>query len=150
MRATLIEVEGFERGYSLYSPEWLRDRVRWHLQPDKCRGRVLLIGMPQQEPAGHTILRIEADCSSLFGLVSTTYVVPTMRRRGLATRLLHAAEHWFISEGAQSACTWTSSTNQPLIGLYKRHGYVVTDSAPNDLTGTDMIKLSRSLCAAVA
>ena len=33
MRETLIEVLGEERGTALYSMDWLRNRVLWHLDP---------------------------------------------------------------------------------------------------------------------
>src|SRR5437762_9348922 len=36
MRLTLNEVLGEEAGTALYSMEWLRQRVLWHLNPANC------------------------------------------------------------------------------------------------------------------
>jgi hypothetical protein len=42
MRDTLVEVEGPEAGGSLYTLDWLRERVRWHLNPQAAVARVYL------------------------------------------------------------------------------------------------------------
>lgn len=145
MRATLVEVEGYERGFNMYTLDWLRDRVRWHLDPTKVAARVVLAGEPGAEPVGHSIFRLERDDAGAFGLISTTYVLPDYRRHGIAAALLAEAEDWFRAQGAYAAGTWTSSTNAALIGLYERHGYAITESGPNDLTGTTMVKLTKRL-----
>jgi hypothetical protein len=83
MRATLVEVEGEEAGGGMYSMDWLRDRVRWHL--DGRAAEVVVAEDPAGAIVGHTIYRIEADADDApFGLVSTTYVVPQARRRRVA------------------------------------------------------------------
>jgi GNAT superfamily N-acetyltransferase len=143
MRETLIEVEGFERGSSMYTMDWLAARVRWHLDREACRGRVLLAEMPGRQIAGHTIIRIEQGEAGPFGLVSTTYVDPAFRRAGVASALLGQSERWFAEQGVPSCCTWTSSTNARLISMYERQGYAITESGANDLTGTLMVKLSK-------
>lgn len=145
MRETLVEVEGQDRGASLYSLEWLTARVHWHLDPHACRGRVLLAEIEPNQLAGHTIIRIESGDHGNFGLVSTTYVDPAFRRTGVASTLLLYSEQWFKSEGVPSCCTWTSSTNSALITLYKGHGYSIVESGPNDLIDTLMVKLSKQL-----
>jgi GNAT superfamily N-acetyltransferase len=150
MLQTLIEVEGSDRGSCLYTMEWLVARVRWHLDGDSCRGRVLLAELPQKQIAGHAIVRLEPTDSGQFGLVSTTYIDPCFRRTGLASALLAYSERWFSEEGMPSCGTWTSSTNAPLIALYERHGYSITDSGANDLTGTPMVRLSKQLTRKVA
>lgn len=149
MRATLVEVEGHERGFNMYTLDWLRDRVRWHLDAAQVMARVVLAGEPGAEPIGHSIFRLErasdGDAAGTFGLISTTYVLPDHRRHGVAAALLAEAEAWFRAQGAYAAGTWTSSTNAALIGLYERHGYAITESGPNDLTGTTMVKLTKRL-----
>jgi GNAT superfamily N-acetyltransferase len=145
MRQTLIEVEGQDRGASLYSLEWLAARVRWHLDGHACRGRVLLAEMEPNQLAGHSIIRVEPGALGHFGLVSTTYVDPAFRRAGVASALLRYSEQWFKSGGMPSCCTWTSSTNSALIALYERHGYSIAESGANDLTGTLTVKLSKRL-----
>ncbi len=148
MRQTLIEVEGEARGAALYTMDWLRDRVRWHLDPAQTRARVVVAVGEADQILGHTIFRIECPDNAAFGLISTTYVWPEQRRRGLADRLLRCAEDWFIAQGLARCCTWTSSTNRPLIALYGRHGFTQTDQGPNDLTDTLMIQLSKTLSPA--
>jgi GNAT superfamily N-acetyltransferase len=150
MRQTLIEVEGEDRGSSMYTMDWLVARVRWHLDSETCRGRVLLAESAHKQIAGHSIIRLESAPGGAFGLVSTTYVDPAFRGAGLASALLLHSEQWFSDEGMRSCCTWTSSTNAPLISLYEKHGYSITDSGPNDLTGTLMVKLSKQLARNVA
>ncbi len=150
MLQTLIEVEGSDRGSSMYTMEWLVARVRWHLDGESCRGRVLLAEFPHKQVAGHTIVRLEPTESGQFGLVSTTYIDPAFRRTGLASAFLVYSERWFSEQSMPSCCTWTSSTNAPLIALYRRHGYSISDSGANDLTGTLMVRLSKQLTRNVA
>ena len=145
MRQTLVEVEGPERGSSMYTMEWLVARVRWHLDGASCRARVLLAELADKQIAGHSIIRIEAADGVPFGLVSTTYIDPAHRRAGLAAAFLEHSERWFRDEGMPTCCTWTSSTNAPLIALYERHGYSIVESGANDLTGTVMVRLSKAL-----
>ena len=145
MRQTLVEVEGEARGTAMYTLDWLRERVRWHLDPAQAQARVVLAVDAQQEILAHTIFRIEGPAEARFGLISTTFVWPAHRRAGLAARLLRCAEDWFLAQRLPRSCTWTSSTNTPLIALYGRHGYRQTEQGPNDLTGTLMIQLSKPL-----
>ncbi|HEX4857432.1 MAG TPA: GNAT family N-acetyltransferase [Usitatibacteraceae bacterium] len=145
MRDTLIEVEGAERGATLYTLEWLEQRVRWHLDRRHTTGRVVVTLDDRGEIVGHSIFRIEGRDAGPYGLISTTYVVPAARRGGCAVALLQAAEAWFVEQGISHCCTWTSSTNVPLIRLYTRAGYAETERGPNDLTDTIMVRLSRQL-----
>jgi len=80
-----------------------------------------------------------------YGLVSTTYVDPAHRRAGIADRLLDRGEVWIRAQGMVEAATWTSATNMRLIRLYEKHGYAVTEQAPND--GTMMVRLTKALAA---
>lgn len=152
MRATLIEVEGEDAGGAMYSMDWLRDRVRWHL--DGRAAEVVVAEDTTGRILGHTIYRIESDAGSLsaapFGLISTTYVVPEARRLGVAQRLLTHAEAWFRERHVPLVCTWTSATNTPLIGLYARNGYVEAERGPNQLTQTMMVRLAKPLTEPLA
>ncbi len=144
MRATLIEVEGEAKGTALYTMDWLRERVRWHLV-HPCASVLLLRSLSDDSLAGYSIVRREQNGSEVFGLVSTTYVWPRWRRQGLAQRLLEAGEAWMCEQQLQRACTWTSESNLPLIALYTRRGYAVQDRHRHESTGTPMICLQRSL-----
>ena len=92
MRSTLVEVLGEERGQSLYSLDWLRDRVLFHIES----GRVLL-AEDEGELLGHCMLRVEGE----LGLYATSYVRPESRRSGVAQALISAGEVWFKSRGVR-------------------------------------------------
>lgn len=140
MRATLVEVLGPERGGDMYSPDWLRERVRWHLRPADCTGAVLVAEHAHGSVVGHTILRLEADDSgSTIGLYATIWVAPDARRAGLANRLLDTGESWFAQHPVQELATATSQTNQPLIQLFERRGYAITLRVPD----SGMVRLTR-------
>jgi GNAT superfamily N-acetyltransferase len=140
MRLTLNEVLGEEAGTALYSVEWLRQRLLWHLDPASCTGQVFLAEDAEGTIVGHTIVRIDADdAGEPIGLFSTTYVVPEARRRAVASRLLLAGEAWMIGHGMATAVTATSAANVKLIKLYEKHGYAVIGAHG------DMVKLGRAL-----
>ncbi|WP_431265286.1 GNAT family N-acetyltransferase [Roseateles chitinivorans] len=147
MRETLIEVEGEAVGGAMYSMDWLRDRVHWHL--DGRAAEVVVADDATGAMVGHTIYRIESGGAALsaapFGLISTTYVAPEARRLGVAQGLLAHAEEWFRKRHLLLSCTWTSETNRPLIALYARNGYVEAERGPNQLTQTMMVRLTKAL-----
>lgn len=126
MRATLVEVLGHEQGFARYTIEWLRDRVRFHLDPTRSTGEVFLADAGADGIWGHTIVRAEQDASGAFGLFSTIWVEPAHRRHGVAKRLLDAGEAWFEGHGLSRFATDTSSSNTPLIALFSRRGYAIT------------------------
>lgn len=93
MRQTLVEVLGEEAGIALYSMDWLRARLLWHLDQDQCTGEVFVIQEDEGPVLGHAIVRLEKDSEGVaIGLISTIFVTPESRRRGLATQLLLHAE----------------------------------------------------------
>ncbi|WP_431259060.1 GNAT family N-acetyltransferase [Roseateles chitinivorans] len=143
MRETLIEVEGEAAGGTMYSMDWLRDRVCWHL--DGRAAEVVVAEDATGGIVGHTIYRVESDGAAPFGLISTTYVAPEARRLGVAQRLLARAEDWFRERQVPISCTWTSETNRPLIALYARNGYAEAERGPNQLTQTMMVRLAKAL-----
>jgi GNAT superfamily N-acetyltransferase len=140
MRATLVEVIG-EKGHNMYTPEWLRNRVRWHLRENQCMGRVLLAVDSTGAIIGHIIAR-EEDASTMapVGLVSTIYVSPPFRRRGVAKALLEASEAWLMAQRVATLATDTSETNRPLIELFRQRGYAVTFHSHEK----QMVRLSRA------
>ncbi|MBK7402174.1 MAG: GNAT family N-acetyltransferase [Myxococcales bacterium] len=124
MRATLVEVLGEARGQAMYTMDWLRDRVRFHLDPRRSTGAVL-VAEEAGAVVGHTIVRVESDGTGLF---STTYVVPAARRRGVAQALLLAGEAWLSAHPIRELATCTARDNGRLIGLFRAHGYEETDA----------------------
>ena len=146
MRETLVEVEGEEVGGALYSMEWLRDRVRWHLDPGQCTARVFLAENAVGRVIGHTIVRIEpGEGGGRHGLFSTIFVEPDSRKLAVGTLLLRHGEAWMAAQGMKEAATWTSATNAKLIGLYGRHGYAIVARHVHDVTKTQMVRLAKPL-----
>lgn len=144
MRETLMEVLGAEEGSSMYSMDWLKQRVMFHLDPALSTAKVYVAENESGFIAGHTIVRVEKDeTGNRFGLFSTTFVAPEFRGQGIATQLLKTGENWMMDQGLTEATTYTSESNTKLISLYDRHGYKITATYPKK----KMIRLHKSLSA---
>lgn len=131
MRLTLVEVLGDEEGGSMYTAEWLEDRVLEHLDPARLHGQVFVAVEPDGRLAGHTIVRIEHDeGGGAFGLFSTTYVAPESRRAGVADALIERGEEWMREQHVTASQTWTADSNGPLLSLFRKHGYALTMRVP--------------------
>ncbi len=144
MRDTLIEVEGEAVADKLHSQEWIRQRLLWHVTGAEVLAKVMVATMNTDEVIGHTILRREVDeGGNQYGLIATTYVVPAYRKRGIANQLLLAGEQWFNIVDLNIFSTWTSARNHKLIGLYMKNGYKISESGLNEITGTEMVKLTK-------
>ena len=123
MRDTLVEVLGLEQGFSMYSLDWLRDRVCQHLDPARLNGEVFVVEDESGQIAGHTMVRPDLDGCDLLGLFSTVYVEPAARRKSLAQQLLVQGESWMRSRALPQAATYTAQSNTPLHKLFQSHGY---------------------------
>lgn len=140
MRQTLIEVMGEERGGSYYSMDWLRERVRWHLDSRATTARIYLAEDSTGQIVGQAIVRIERDeAAEPFGYFSTLYVEPSSRRQGLATALLNQAEEWVREQGLPKIIYNTAHYNDRLLKLFHRHGFKVT------FRETEMVQLTKVL-----
>lgn len=140
MRLTLIEVLGQERGKSLYTDEWLQQRVQFHLDPSKSIGQVFVAENNEREIIGHFIVRIDKDDSGkAIGLGSTIYVAPEFRNKSIATSLLATAEAWMVSHGMTEAVYYTASSNSNLINLYLKQGYEIAEKQ------SEMVRLTKEL-----
>jgi GNAT superfamily N-acetyltransferase len=139
MRETLVEVLGDERGGGLYTMEWLRDRVRFHLDPARSTATVLLAENHDGHITGHTIVRIEDEAGKKLGLFSTIFVERESRRAGVAASLLLAGEAWMVQQHAADAATYTSHSNFKLINLFRNHGYRLAGAE------SEMVRLTRPL-----
>jgi len=141
MRETLIDVLGRERGESMYSLDWLRDRVRWHLAPETCTGEVFL-AESGGDVVGHAIVRLDVDDEGRpIGLFSTFWVEPASRRQGIAEALLQSGEAWLTARGMTTLCANTAETNERLLALLEKHGYSVAFRAPE----VGMVQMSKRL-----
>ena len=111
----------------MYGDDWLRDRVRFHLDETRSLGAVYLAERGG-EVLGHTIVRRDEDEDGApIGLFSTIYVVPDARRDGVASRLVEAGEAFLLGHGLGTLFTYTGAHNTPLVRLFERHGYAVLD-----------------------
>lgn len=150
MRQTLIEVLGEERGTAMYSMDWLRDRVRFHLDPSLSDAKVFLwdacLAPASESPeirepiTAHAIARVERTPEGVpFGYFSTVFVEPHSRRHGIARRLLEHVEAWFRAKELPKSVYNTAKDHVNLIALFKAHGYAITDEAP------EMVQLTKAL-----
>ncbi len=142
MQQTLVEVLGEKEGGSMYTMEWLKQRVIFHVDSSQSTAQVFLAENDEGQIAGHTIVRLDSDDNGHeIGLFSTTYVAPEFRNQAVATKLLHRGEVWMSEHGMSEAATYTSASNTKLIKLYVGCGYQITATYPEK----KMIKLSRKL-----
>ena len=148
MRLTLMEVLGSERGAAMYDLDWLINRVRWHLDPANT-AEVFLAEAADQTIVGHTIVRVDLSPTPpeypyqhdhpKYGIFSTTYVVPELRRAGLANQLLEAGEGWILTQGQSYAVTDTAADNGKLQLLFEKRGYSII------VHEGEMVRLGKSL-----
>lgn len=138
MRETLVEVLGAERGTAMYDREWLRDRVRAHLDPARLDGAGFVAG-DCGTPDGHLLARPEVEDGRPIGMIATVYVAPSARRRGVASALFDAGEAWLRARGLAESAYDTALDNAPMLALLAARGYVETR---RDVT-KGMLRLSR-------
>jgi len=144
MRQTLIEVEGQEFADTMYSVEWLKARILWHLDLSQCQGQVFLIENETGVIVGHTIVRIEIIENGISeGLFSTSYIDPGYRQQGFAGALLCQGEAWMRAQSQKVATTWTAASNIKLIKLYEKHGYAIVQRHLHEVSRSWMVKLSK-------
>ncbi len=137
MRQTLVEVLGEQKGGSMYSMDWLIERVRWHLNPANTNGRVFLNETQDRRIIGHAIARIDHD--SPFGYFSTIFVEPSSRRNGNASRMISHVESWLSENGMPKVIYNTAENHTALIDLFKSHGYRIAHSE------LEMVQLTKDL-----
>jgi len=140
MRRTLQHVLGDDAGAALYGLDWLEDRVRFHLDPTRCRGEVFL-AFGSDVLVGHCIVRVEATETASYGLFSTTWVEPGHRRAGIARALLDAGEAWLRAHGQSRLVTDTATDNLPLQELFMARGYRIVLHSEDGR----MVRLARDL-----
>ena len=137
MRETLIEVLGEEKGTSLYSMQWLEDRVRWHLDVKNTKGRVLVAQNKTQEIVAHAIARIDKGAG--FGYFSTVFVAPHFRKMGVASVLMDYVEDWFRQNKMNKVIYNTAENHAVLLKIFKSRGYEVTHAE------AEMLQLTKFL-----
>jgi GNAT superfamily N-acetyltransferase len=139
MRQTLVEVMGEEKGASFYSMDWLLNRVRWHLSPERV-AKVFLVEDSNGEILGHAIARIEHDEDQKpFGFFSTIYIDPKLRGTGAASQVVDKVDGWFKSVNAPKIIYNTAKDHTKLRHLFGKHGYQITEQEG------EMVRLTKQL-----
>lgn len=140
MRATLVEVLGAERGAAMYTAEWLRDRVRAHLDPRQLDGAGFVAAADDGgDIVGHLLARPELDDGRPIGLIATVWVEPAWRGRGIATALFDAGEAWLRGRGLAVHAYDTAGDHAAMQALLERRGYRVSFRDP----GLGMVRFAR-------
>ncbi len=137
MRNTLIDVLGQEKAEAMYSMDWLRERVMWHLSAEK-EAKVLLA--EADEVVGQAIIRIEIDDKKdRFGYFSTIYVAPEFRSQGIAKKLIQRVEAWCSEKKLPYIIYNTAHDNDRLIEILRKFSYQIVTKT------MDMVQLKKSL-----
>lgn len=140
MRETLNEVLGPERGTTMYTLDWLKDRVHYHLDSDRCDGQVFVAASSDQTILGHAIIRLEDQADEgPVGLFSTIFVASPYRRQGVAKSLMATVESWVRTKQRTRLIYHTATSNLKLIQLFQSQGYEII------LTTEDMVRLVKNI-----
>lgn len=103
---------------------WTADEFTNLLASPGCFGVMLIVN---EQPGGFAVVRVAADEAELL----TLGVVPTVRRRGGASRLLSAVTHRCRRRGAQRIFLEVAEDNVPAQRLYETHGFVTVGRRDN-------------------
>ncbi|MGB0907062.1 MAG: GNAT family N-acetyltransferase [Maricaulaceae bacterium] len=113
-RAAVIHAESFETG-------WSAETLSGHINNDLC------LGISQgDELCGFIILRSAADQADIV----TIAIAKTARRKGLANRLLEAAEQTASQQGVELIFLEVAEDNAAAIALYKSARYDAIGKRP--------------------
>jgi len=82
---------------------------------------IVLVAGPLGAPTGYISCHRAAPASGRIGLLA---VAAAARGRGLATRLIHAAQRWFAEHALETVTVVTQGRNVPAQRLYQRCGFV--------------------------
>jgi ribosomal protein S18 acetylase RimI-like enzyme len=138
MRSTLVDVLGKDKGESMYTMDWLRDRVMWHLSPD--RDAKVFLAEENSEIVAPAIVRVEKNDNDIsYGYFSTIYVATKFRNKGIATKLIQTVEAWCSDKKLPYVTYNTADDNDRLIELFKRLSYEIVARK------SEMVQLKKSL-----
>jgi ribosomal-protein-alanine N-acetyltransferase len=92
--------------------------------------------------AGFLIARVERERAAHL---ITLDVVPEMRRRGVATRLIEVLHAHLESRGIRRVVLEVDTRNTAALGLYRRFGYAAVALVPGYYNGTrDAVRMVRT------
>jgi [ribosomal protein S18]-alanine N-acetyltransferase len=102
----------------------------------------------KEVPSEHveTVGFIVAEAARLTGHIITIDVIVEVRRSGLGSRLILAAEQRLLAAGCRSVSLETAVDNAAALAFYKRHGYFLVKTIPRYYaTGVDAFVLKKDL-----
>lgn len=91
---------------------------------------IVLLAISEEKPVGYVVILTKASYPSFdkqnIPEIHGMYVLPSMRRKGIARSLLQAAEQWARKQGFASIGLGVGVTTdyQPALQLYVRSGYI--------------------------
>ena len=130
-----IDQECFPPGIS-YSKQELRAYIR-------RRGSFTIIA---EDPEGQRIVGFIVAHGGPSGHIITIDVVAAIRRGGVGSLLLRAAEDRLREAGSKAVGLETAVDNAAALGFYKRHGYHVVSTWPRYYSnGVDALVLRKDL-----
>jgi ribosomal-protein-alanine acetyltransferase len=106
---------------------------------------VSLVAKENCDIVGFIIGTIYVEANSLIGHILTLDVSPTVRRRGIARRLLREIEKIFRGRGVTSCRLEAREDNVAALGLYQKLGYKRIAKIANYYGKTNGIHLRKDL-----
>jgi GNAT superfamily N-acetyltransferase len=90
------------------------------------RDQITAIAVSGERTVGMTIALGRPSSDHRVVPIVSVYVTPSVRRKGVAKRLLSVAEEWVRGQGGSRASLWVEEENGPARSFYESIGYVAT------------------------
>ena len=108
----------------------------------KQRGAFTLVGEKDVAIAGYVV----AELHGSQGHIVTLDVLPPVRRSGLGSKLMSAAEEHLRAAGCSRVSLETAVDNAAALAFYKRHGYSVVGTIPRYYQNSlDALRMEKQL-----
>lgn len=115
VREYLPDWDAGEIGAKLYEAH-----VKEVLCDSSCR---FWIGALDGRPVALIEASFRPNLDPAAGHISDVYVIPELRRKGIAGQMMRMAEAWLREKGAASVDLNVSSANERAIAFYRKMGY---------------------------
>lgn len=106
--------------------------------------------LAERESQACGFIVIERDARQT-GRVITIDVAPEVRRSGLGSMLMQAAEEKLTALGCSRVMLEVAVDNMPAIKFYRRHGYSIVKTIPRYYLGSlDALRMAKALTASTS
>ncbi len=131
------ELYGIEYGFGPEFSEYVEKYVRkFHEHHDENRESIW-IAEAEGKPVGMiALVRVDETTAQLRWFL----IEPEMRGRGLGCKLMNTAMDFSREKGYSHVFLWTVSILEAARTLYKRFGFRLTESKPNDSWGVELLE----------